>query len=103
MRLLDLLGDGAEQETPRNGILSSRAEWHSLGIGMAVGFVTALSGGKDAAWLFIILSSVAFGSQKSQVGQLQHVKKEPYYALTTAVMAFLLTAFVIVPRLPGGL
>lgn len=96
------IGAGPEDETPRNGVLSSRAEWHSLLVGAAVGAIIALTGGKDAAWLFIILSTVAFGSQKLEVGHLKHVRREPVYALVAAVVSFLFTAFVVVPRLPPG-
>jgi len=37
MSILKWLGGGSESETPRDGILSSRAEWHSFGLGLAVG------------------------------------------------------------------
>jgi hypothetical protein len=97
MSLLKWLGGGEEEETPRDGILSSRSEWHSLGIGASVGFIVAFVGGKDAAWLFIILSGVAFGSSKTNVKQLQHVKREPFYALVASVLMFLLSVFVILP------
>jgi hypothetical protein len=97
MSLLKWLGGGDEEETPRDGILSSRSEWHSLGIGASVGFIVAFVGGKDAAWLFIILSGVAFGSSKTNVKQLQHVKREPFYALVASVLMFLLSVFVILP------
>jgi hypothetical protein len=81
----------------------SKAEFQSLILGATVGFVTALSGGKDAAWMFIILTGVALGGKKVDVGVLENVQKEPLYALTTSVLAFIITAFLIVPRLPGGL
>lgn len=97
MSLLKWLGGGDEEETPRDGILSSRSEWHSLGIGASVGFIVAFVGGKDAAWLFIILSGVAFGSSKTNIKQLQHVKREPFYALVASVLMFLLSVFVILP------
>lgn len=97
MSLLKWLGGGEEEETPRDGILSSRSEWHSLGIGASVGFIVAFVGGKDAAWLFIILSGIAFGSSRTNVKQLQHVKREPFYALVASVLMFLLSVFVILP------
>lgn len=97
MSLLKWLGGGDEEETPRDGILSSRSEWHSLGIGASVGFIVAFVGGKDAAWLFIILSGIAFGSSRTNVKQLQHVKREPFYALVASVLMFLLSVFVILP------
>ena len=103
MSLGKWLGAGSEAETPRYGFLSSRAEWHSLGIGLSVGFITALSGGKDAAWLFIVLAGIAFGTAEVNIGHLKHVKREPYYALVGSVSAFLFTAFLIIPRLPGGI
>lgn len=102
MSILKWLGAGSEKDTPRYGFLSSRAEWHSLGIGLAVGFITALNGGKDAAWLFIVLSGITFGTAEVNIGQLKHVQKEPYYALVSSLLMFLVTAFVIVPNLPGG-
>jgi hypothetical protein len=102
MDLLKWLGAGEEEETPRHGILSSRSEWHSLGIGASVGFIVAFVGGKDAAWLFIILSGVAFGSSETDIKQLQHIKREPYYALVASVVMFLLSAFLIIPRIPSG-
>lgn len=38
------IGAGPEEETPRDGALSSRAEWHATGLGLAVGFnVVSLS------------------------------------------------------------
>jgi len=103
MKILKWLGGGSEDETPRDGILSSRAEWHSFGLGAAVGFITALTGGKDAAWLFIILTGLAFGSAKANIKQLKHIKREPYYALVASVLGFLLTAFLIIPHLPQGI
>jgi hypothetical protein len=103
MKLLQWLGAGSEAETPRQGAFSSRAEWHSVGIGLAVGFIVALTGGKDAAWLFIMLSGIAFGSAKVNISHLKHVQKEPYYALVGSVISFLLTAFVVIPHLPGGI
>jgi hypothetical protein len=96
------LGAGPESETPEDGLLSSRAEWHSLLVGASVGVITALAGGKDAAWLFIILAGIAVGGKEANVGHLEHVSREPVYALVAAVGAFLLTTFVLVPRLPGG-
>ncbi|WP_143421026.1 hypothetical protein [Halorubrum halodurans] len=102
MSILKWLGAGSEDETPRYGILSSRAEWHAFAIGLSVGFTTALTGGKDAAWLFIILAGIAFGTAEVEVGHLKHVQKEPYYALVASMVGFLLTAFVIIPRLPAG-
>lgn len=96
------LGWGRESDTPRDGLLSSRAEWHSLSLGLAVGVIVAVVGGKDAAWLFIILSTIAFGGKKVNVGQLQHVRNEPIYALVGAVVSFLISVFVVVPNLPGG-
>lgn len=94
------LGLGSEGETPRKGLLSSRAEWHALLIGLAVGFITAIVGGKDAAWLFIILSTIAFGGKEVNVGQLEHVSDEPLYALGGSVIGFLVTVFLIVPYAP---
>lgn len=102
MSILKWLGNGSEDETPRHGLLSSRAEWHAFGIGLSVGFIVALSGGKDAAWLFIALAGIALGTTKVDVGQLKHVRKEPYYALVSSVFAFLLSVFVVLPNLPGG-
>lgn len=102
MKLFKWLGAGSEDETPRYGVLSSRAEWHSFGIGLSVGFITALTGGKDAAWLFIILAGIAFGTAEVNIGHLKHVQKEPYYALVGSMIGFLLTAFVVVPHLPAG-
>ena len=101
MSVLKWLGAGNEDETPRYGFLSSRAEWHSFGIGLSVGFTVALTGGKDAAWLFLILSGIALGAAEVNVGQLKHVQKEPYYALVGSVIGFLLTAFVVIPYLPA--
>jgi uncharacterized membrane protein YjjP (DUF1212 family) len=103
MRFLKWLGAGEEHETPRYGILSSRKEWHSFLIGISVGFITALSGGKDAAWMLIILAGIALGSKEVNIGHLKHIKREPVYALVGAVIAFLLTAFAIIPHLPGGI
>lgn len=102
MNFLKWLGAGSEAETPRDGVLSSQAEWHSFGIGLAVGFIVALTGGKDAAWLFIILTGIAFGTAEVNISQLQHIKKEPYYALVSSVIGFLITAFIIVPHIPQG-
>jgi len=96
-------GLGSESETPREGPLSSYAEWHSFLIGLAVGFITALVGGKDAAWTFIILSTIAFGGKKVNVGQLKHISNEPLYALGGSVLGFVITVFVIIPTLSGGL
>ena len=95
------LGLGEERNTPRYGLLSSYAEWHSLLIGLSVGFIIAFVGGKDAAWLFIVLSTIAFGGRKVNVGQLQDVSKEPLYALCSAVLMYLLSVFVIIPQIPN--
>mgnify|MGYP006896952177 CR=1 FL=1 len=97
------LGFGSESNTPRDGVLSSRAEWSALLIGCTVGVITAIAGGKDAAWLFIILATIAFGGKKVNVGQLQHISDEPLYALVGAVMSFLLTALAVIPHLTNGI
>jgi len=103
MSILKWLGSGSESETPRHGILSSRAEWHSLLIGASVGFIVALVGGKDAAWLFVIFSGIALGTKEVEVGHLEHVSKEPVYALASSVAMFLLSSFLIIPNLSGGI
>lgn len=103
MSIIKWIGGGPEDETPRHGILSSRAEWHALLIGSSIGFIISLVGGKDAAWLFIILSGIALGTKKVEVGHLNHVSKEPVYALVAAVASFLIGAFLIIPNLPGGI
>jgi hypothetical protein len=103
MTLRDFLGLGSESETSRDGPLSSYREWHSLLIGLGVGFVAALNSPKDSAWLLLLLVGFAYGARKVDVGALRHIRKEPQYALTAALISFLITAFVIVPRLPSGL
>jgi uncharacterized membrane protein YjjP (DUF1212 family) len=103
MKLLKYLGAGSEDETPRYGMLSSRAEWHAFLIGISIGFISALSGGKDAAWMLIILAGIALGTKEVDIGHLKHIKQEPMYALVGAVISFLLTAFAVIPHLPGGI
>jgi len=103
MSILKWIGAGSEDETPREGTLSSRKEWHSFLIGVSIGFISALTGGKDAAWMFIILAGIALGGKKVNVGHLKHIKHEPMYALFGSVIAFLTTAFIIIPHLPGGI
>ena len=100
MSILKWIGAGSEDETPRHGFLSSRAEWHSFGIGLSVGFIVAFTGGKDAAWLFLVLAGIALGVAETNVGQLKHVQSEPYYALVASVLAFLLSTFLIIPNIP---
>ena len=101
-KILKWLGGGTEEETPRYGILSSRAEWHAFGIGVAIGFIVAAVGGPSAADLFLVFASIAFGLHEVDVGHLKHVQMEPYYALVASVVSFLLTVFVVLPRIPGG-
>jgi uncharacterized membrane protein YjjP (DUF1212 family) len=103
MNILEWLGAGEEHETPRYGTLSSRAEWHAFLIGISIGFISALSGGKDAAWMLIILAGIALGTKEVDIGHLKHIKQEPMYALVGAVISFLLTAFAVIPHLPGGI
>lgn len=103
MNIQEYLGSGTEEETSRDGLLSSTAEWHALVLGFAVGFMVALTGGKDAAWLFIIFSGVAFGSKQTNIEALQNLKREPIYGLLASVLGFLITAFLIVPQLPSGI
>jgi len=103
MRLRDFLGIGTEQETFRDGPLSSLAEWHALLIGISVGLIIAIVGGKDAAWLFIILTTIAVGGREVNVGHLKDVKNEPVYALVGAVSSFLVGTLYVVPRLSHGL
>lgn len=91
-----------EDETEYNGFLSSKSEKHAM-LGLAIGFITALAGGKDAAWMLIVFGGIALGEREVSVGQLEDVQKEPGYALVSATLAFLITAFIIVPRLPGGI
>jgi hypothetical protein len=102
MKLRDYLGLGRESETPRYGILSSRAEWHAFLVGITVGIIVAIVGGKDAAWLFIILTSIAIGGREVNVGHLRHVKNEPVYALVGAVSSFLVGTLYVVPQLSHG-
>jgi len=99
VRLLRWLGGGSEDESPRMGVLSSRAEWHALGIGGSVGFITAYSGGREAAWLFMALAAIAFGVRKAETKHLQHVQSEPYYALVASVIVYLLSVYIILPSI----
>lgn len=96
------LGLGSEDETKRDGLLSSWSEKHSAGIGISIGFIIALLGYKDAAGLFMIFAAIALGMRQVNVKQLKDVKNEPVYALFYAMVGFLITAFYIVPRLPNG-
>lgn len=100
MSILKYLGGGSENETPRYGTLSSRAEWHAFLIGISIGFIAALSGGKDAAWMLGVIAAIALGVKKVNVGHLKHIQKEPMYALVAAVVSFLLSVFVVIPRIP---
>lgn len=102
MRIDDILGLGTEEETERNGLLSSRKEWHSLSVGSFVGLVAGLNGGKDGAWIMVLLAGVALGAQKIDVGHLADVRREPAYALSAAVIGFLVTVFIIIPNLPAA-
>lgn len=78
-------------------------EKHAIGIGAFVGFAVALVGGKDAAWMFVMLAAIAIGGREVNVGHLEDVKNEPAYALAAALVMFLVTVFVVMPRLPGGI
>jgi len=100
MSLLKYLGGGSEDETPRYGTLSSRAEWHAFLIGISIGFIAALSGGKDSAWMLIALAGIALGIKEVNIGHLKHIQKEPMYALIAAVFSFLASVFVVIPRIP---
>jgi hypothetical protein len=102
MALRDLLGLGSESDTSRDGPLSSYREWHSLLIGAGVGFVAALNSPKDSAWILLLLVGFAYGARKIDVSALKHIRKEPQYALTAALLSFLVTAFLIIPHLPRG-
>lgn len=79
-----------------------RSEKHAIGIGASVGFIVGLRGGKDSAWMFIILASIALGAKEVNVGHLEDVQDEPGYALVSSVVMFIITVFVINPRLRGG-
>jgi len=100
MSIRDYLGGDSEEETPRDGLLSSRPEWHGAGIGAFCGLLVGLNGAKDGAWIMVLLAGLAFGTRKAQVGQLEDVNKEPAYALGAATLMFLVTVFVILPRIP---
>lgn len=82
---------------------NTTSEKHAIGIGGFVGFAGGLAGGKDAAWMFVILAAIAIGGREVDIGHLKDVKNEPAYALVASVVVFLVTVFVIIPRLPGGI
>lgn len=91
MSIKDFLGAGKEEETSRNGFLSSRSEWHSIGIGICTGIIAAISGGEDGAWMLIILTGIALGVREVDVGHLKDVQDEPAYALAGCIVAYLLS------------
>jgi uncharacterized membrane protein YphA (DoxX/SURF4 family) len=99
MPLTDMLGLGDESATARDGLLSSRAEWHALTIGAGIGFVSGLQP-KHGAWLLLILTAVAVGTHRLDAGALGDLNREPHYGLGAAVIAFLATSFLVVPALP---
>jgi len=102
MKLKDILGLGAESETARDGFLSSNSEKHAAVIGLFVGMTMGLVGGRDAAWLFLVLAGIGLGTRQSDVGHLEDVSKEPAYAFGAAMLSFLTTVFLLVPHLQGG-
>lgn len=81
-RLLDLLrasGASSEEETDRNGLLSWSGEYHALEIGLAVGFLAAVSGRWELA---VLVATVALGARKAQDKTLREVAHEGWYALS---------------------
>lgn len=85
------------------GTIANRLdEQHAIIIGSFVGLATGLAGGKDAAWLLIILATIGLGRRKARVGHLQDVQNEPVYAFGSAMGMFLVTVFIINPLLRGG-
>lgn len=100
MRIKDILGLGTEEQTARNGVLSSFGEWHSITIGSTVGMIAGSSGGEAGLSLMLLLAGLAVGTRKLEIGQLQDVRKEPAYALGSSCITFLLAALVIAPLVP---
>jgi hypothetical protein len=66
-----------EDETARDGVLSTLREWHALVIGLVVGAVVAATGAWEVAALFV---SAALGA-KLNTTAFAEIRREPWYAL----------------------
>lgn len=76
---------GTEEETARDGVLSTLTEYHALILGAVVGFVALLTG---ARWLLVPFVAGALGVEVGRrrgrtetVPAFGEVQKEPWYAL----------------------
>lgn len=79
LRVLRSSDAPTESESDRDGVLSYAAEWHALEIGLAVGFLAAVSG----EWhLALLVATVALGVRKAQGKTLREVAREGWYALS---------------------
>lgn len=74
----DLLGAGAEADTDRDGVLSSRPEWHAAIVGLAVGVTVGASGMWELGVAFV---GVTIGVRAARTDALEDVTSEPWYAL----------------------
>jgi len=76
---------GTEEETPRDGVLSTLTEYHALILGSAVGFVALFTGELGLLPVFVVGAlGVEAGRRRGRtetVPAFGEVQKEPWYAL----------------------
>ncbi|QSG06475.1 hypothetical protein [Halapricum desulfuricans] len=89
--MIDWLREGAtassEAESDRNGLLSTRREWHALIVGLAVGVVAGLTERWELAG---VATAIVLGVREAG-GALQELRREPWYALGGLVLGIVAT------------
>ncbi|MCU4716857.1 hypothetical protein [Halapricum hydrolyticum] len=93
---IEWLRDGAmassEAESDRDGLLSTRREWHALVVGLAVGIVAGLTRRWELAGVAV---AIVLGVRHAP-GRLSQLRREPWYALGGLVLGIVATIGVMV-------
>lgn len=84
--LLKYLGGGSEDETPRDGLLSSRREWHALVLGFFAGFIHGYIQSEQTRNLLVTAAAIILGSKTVNRGKLKQIQSEPWYAAAGIVV-----------------
>lgn len=94
------MGAGDETDTPRDGLLSARSEWHALAIGLAVGGAHGTIGSEYTAYMVVAVLAAAleleiieefFLDGIPDEHPLADLRAQPWYAAGGLVLGYTVT------------
>lgn len=87
---MNLIPDGSESETARDGFLSSRPEWHAIAIGGFLGIVGGVTF-HPAVFVFAFVVVTGRGALRKRSNHLKDAAKESAYTGGAFTVMFALT------------